>query len=487
MIYQTISDCAHEHPSKTAVVYNGDVISYAAFASAIDETCGDIETQTLPEGHTIVVRINCLMDCWVAVLALQNLGFNTVCVSSVSVIEGLSLHSIGGIVTTEIEARIDPIEPDYIKKERIISIPNPTYSSGGPPLVRASKGKNGIGDHILYTSGTTGTYKKIVTSANQQKKRDAERIQQMHLSEDTVFYCSDYGLWTAVGYMLAPSTWKVNGCVILDQRPDWRRHFLHSGVTRAVLLPDKLNQLLSAMDDNTEMSSPENFTLYASGGFISRSLAQRILDRLTKNLFVSYGSTEVAIASLESKVTDLDDLHWLAPSPVRRVEIIDDSGAVCRINEEGYIRIRLEAQDCSSYLDNPQVSAKVFRDGFFYPGDMAVRRADGRIRMLGRSADVVNFRGQKYAVSPLEDNIQNLLGVEAACLFSGLNDAGEDEVVVAIEAEQWPDKSHLDLLGHEFAQFDQIRFAIIHPFPRTTTGTEKVNRAELRKLIFPGQ
>ena len=55
MSYQTIYDCAREHPSKTAVVYNGNVISYSAFARAIAGTISHLETQALPEGHTVVV------------------------------------------------------------------------------------------------------------------------------------------------------------------------------------------------------------------------------------------------------------------------------------------------------------------------------------------------------------------------------------------------------------------------------------------------
>jgi acyl-coenzyme A synthetase/AMP-(fatty) acid ligase len=141
--------------------------------------------------------------------------------------------------------------------------------------------------------------------------------------------------------------------------------------------------------------------------------------------------------------------------------------------------------DCHSYVDDPQTSEKVFRSGYFYPGDMAVQRADGRIRILGRSADVLNFRGQKLAVAPIEHNIQHNLGVENVCLFSGISNEGEDEVVIAIESERWPEQSDLNNLGHEFAQFDQVRFAIVYPFPRTRTGTSKVDRIALRKLVFP--
>ena len=485
MSFNTIYARACEHPSKPAVIHNGATISYSAFANAIGATIDYLDKQGFTEDHNAVVVVHDLLDCWVVVLALHALGLNTICIKTTELLKVLRVRKIAGVVTMEQECSSHQLEPGSDAGTRIIRIPNPEFEDEEIPRNEASHRSRKTGDHILYTSGTTGNYKKIVISADQLKKRDEERIQQMNLNDDTFFHCSDYGLWTAVGYLLAPSTWRAKGCVIFDQRPEWHHHFLRSGVTMAVLLPDKLHQLLTLMGDSTEKFTPKNFTLHASGGFISRKLAEQIIDRLTKNLIISYGSTEVAIASLESMVTDLDDLHWLTPTHIRCIEIVDKAGTICPINVEGQVRIRLEEQDCSSYLDDPETSKKVFRNGYFYSGDVAIRRADGRIRMLGRSADVVNFRGQKYSVSPIEDKIQNFLGVNTACLFSGINDAGEDEVVVAIESEQWPHKSHLNHLGHEFKQFDQIRFAIVYPFPRTQTGSKKIDRVALRQLIFP--
>lgn len=250
------------------------------------------------------------------------------------------------------------------------------------------------------------------------------------------------------------------------------------------LIPEMVNQLLDSLD-KLPPSPPKNFRLAVAGGFISRHSAERILNRVTTNLTVSYGSTETNTISLESKVNDLDDLHWLSCRDGRRVEILDEDGNICPIDMEGELRIGLTELDSNSYLDNPQATKRFFKAGYFYPGDMAVRRADGRIRILGRSADVVNFRGQKLAVAPIEHNIQNILGVDNVCLFSGINNEGEEEVVIAIESEHWPEKSRLNHLGNEFAQFDQVRFAIVYPFPRTQTGTSKIDRIALRKLIFP--
>ncbi len=487
MSLDSIRSGACAHPSRAAVIHNGTRISYIAFYNAIRAAFNHvIDKQDLSRGQNAVVIVHDLLDCWVAVFALQALGLNTICIRSTEALNILVVKSIATVVTTQQEHSKHQLAADATASASVITIPSPCYRNEAPcpdgqPLERQT-----TGDHILYSSGTTGNYKKIVSSAAQQTNRDEERIQQMHLNEDSFFYCSDYGLWTSVGYMLPLSTWRAQGCVIFDQRPDWAHHFLKSGVTRAVLLPDKLNQLLSSIGESNGMPAPADFTLHASGGFISRKLAKQIIDTLTKNLLISYGSTEVAIASLESRVTDLEDMHWLEPTHIRHIEIVDSNGHICPVGREGQLRIQLKEQDCSSYLDDTEASKNVFSNGFFYPGDMAIRRADGRVRMLGRSAHVVNFRGQKHAVSPIEDNIQNFLNINSVCIFSGLNEAGEDEVVVAVESEQWPEKSHLNYLGNELEQdFGSVSFAIIYPFPRTQAGARKIDRTALRKIIFP--
>jgi len=49
---------------------------------------------------------------------------------------------------------------------------------------------------------------------------------------------------------------------------------------------------------------------------------------------------------------------------------------------------------------------------------MAVRRKDGRIRILGRVGDVLNLGGQKIAIEPFEKAARDLLGVDSLCVFS---------------------------------------------------------------------
>jgi len=196
---------------------------------------------------------------------------------------------------------------------------------------------------------------------------------------------------------------------------------------------------------------------------------------------MAYGASELGATPLLSRFTSTDEMHWLAPSEGRIVEVVDEDGNKC---PEGELRILLTELDCTSYLDDEETSATVFRNGFFYPGDMALSRSDGRIRILGRVDDVLNVQGRKCAVAPIEQVIQQELGVDEVCVFSGLNAAGNEELAVAIESSRQLSRSELEAVTRQCAPFELIRVTVFKEFPRAETGTRKTRRSVLRKLVF---
>ena len=128
---------------------------------------------------------------------------------------------------------------------------------------------------------------------------------------------------------------------------------------------------------------------------------------------------------------------------------------------------------------------RAFRDGFFYPGDLAVRREDGRIRILGRAADVLNVRGRKVAVAPIERALQEGLGVEEVCLFLGMAADGVEELAVAVRSTRSLDEGEvLRRLGPSNI-FERVRVVVLPEFPRTQAGSAKTKRTELRRIVFP--
>jgi len=238
-----------------------------------------------------------------------------------------------------------------------------------------------------------------------------------------------------------------------------------------------LDQVLSACATRVGTSAP---TLDISGGVLKRRQIMRAIDQLRSNVMVGYSSTELVLPPLLSSVCKEEDVEWLLQQPQRDVSIVNDNGVPTGPNEEGFLRVALNDLDFTSYHEEAG-SKSALVDGHFYPGDLAVRRADGRIRILGRVDDVINLQGQKFAVAPIEQNLQQHLHADEVCLFGQLNNAGQEELIVAIQSSSPPSQAKLDDIRKQFKAFEFVRFHVLDEFPRTDTG--KVRRIILRNRL----
>jgi acyl-coenzyme A synthetase/AMP-(fatty) acid ligase len=226
----------------------------------------------------------------------------------------------------------------------------------------------------------------------------------------------------------------------------------------------------------------DTFTICVTGGFLSARLAQQIRDSITRRIKYYYGATE-CLDILRSDVENEDELHWLEPADWRTVQVLRPDGGDCSDGEEGELAVRLTNIDCNEYLGDPVTSAAVFRNGRFHPGDMAIRREDGRIRILGRVSEVLNVAGRKIAVGPVEERLQGILGGRAVCVFAQLDSAGNDEVVVAVETGNVPSDATMREIVGLLRGFHKVKFTIVSRFPRTATAMAKIDRHALRRLL----
>ena len=337
-----------------------------------------------------------------------------------------------------------------------------------------------LGGHVLLTSGTTGIYKKLFVDGRDEDKRNAARARVLSLDDSVVYHVAGLGPWTATGFRMPLAVWHQGGCVVIDSRRDAFENFFRHPVTLTILTPEMLKLLVHSYG---QQSRHDECEVFLTSGFLPVDLAEQTVRCVTKRLGIGYGSTELAIPALMSRGGLDDDIYWLSPPANRVLRVTDEYGRECPPGQEGELSVKLIDIDCKSYLDDEDTTARMFREGFFWPGDMAIRRADGRVRILGRTGDVLNIQGNKVPVAPLEHALQTMLRVEEVCLFSGLSDAGKVELMVAIQTKEPLPRAELERIPHEFPSFEHFRFVFLKEFPRTTAGTRKTRRSVLRKLF----
>ncbi len=483
MIINRINQWARAAPDKTALVVNDIPISYANFARAIEAGRAHLSGLSLSPAGVVVVIAASLWEGWLLVMAARAIGRTTVAVQSVEQAVSLGLGSVACILLPQSEQGRHSVAGTALAEAPLIVVPNAVFDGvNAGPLPPPQSPRQAMGDHILFTSGTTGGNKKILVDGALEDRRNAARAELSGFSRQTVFHDLEYGLASGIGFKSPSAVWLRGGCVIIDQTAERYANFLRYPVTYAQTTPETLRAILEARD----LAAPpmKSLTLRCGGGFVPLNLARLAITHLSPNFIFGFSSTELATALMYARFEGPDDLIWMHAQSGRVVQVVDEAGAVCPPGVEGELRFQLQDLDSDTYLDDPVASARYFRDGFFYPGDLAVSRQDGRIRVLGRVADVLNVQGRKHAVAPMELQLQQALDVEEVCMFSGLAEDGVEEVVIAVQTKRMipPEDFQRALGGSKI--WERVRVVVLREFPRTDTGLKKTRRAELRRLVF---
>lgn len=472
---------ARQEPDRLAVVNSGQEITYCRFAQDIEIVRNFLMRSPLPnEGVVVIITSNLYQD-WVRLLALQSLGHTTIAGTSWPVIESLVLRDIAGLVCSSSEETVAEAFRGAHPGRMIVKLP-PRLMAGratqSPPPVPEDR----FGDHIIYTSGTTGTYKKLLMRGDGIEARilDDSATMAGRIGREDVFHNHSLGPWTAAGYGFPLYCWYFGAAVVFEQRADWADHFFDHPVTKTFFVPSLLEEFRKKGITRPAHHPP--MQVMSGGGFLNAGLASEVRRALDCELVHAYGGSET-ITAMESLVRGEDDILWLRPCADTLLEIVDDDGRVVENGVEGMIRIATKPYAPSGYLDDPEATAKYFRDGYFYPGDMGVRREDGRVRVLGRVSDVLNLAGQKIAIEPFENATRTLLGVDNLCVFNQQTQDGKDMLIVVIEGARLPEQSRLQALARKIKHVPQIRFALVNTFPRGANGMMKVDRRRLLAMV----
>lgn len=483
MITHRIHAWAQSHPARIAIVYNDVAVTYADWSTTIRVMRGLLAAQGLPAGGTVGVLVENLFDAWSLVMAIRSLGATTIQLQSVDAIAALEMRDLACLVVTQPELQARGMDLGGTPVPAITLSESAMRNAAGTVDVSArSDDAATLGGHLVYTSGTTGSYKKLLLAPDNESARNEVRGAFFGFRNDTCYHGSALGLWTAMGSKNPPAVWHAGGCVVFDQRTDWPRHFFRHPITHAGLIPPMVKELLECPE---RAGVPrEGFKLSVAAGFLPLNVVDAVRDTLKISVSNVYGSTELNVPPLRSVSEPHEDFYWLEPTPGRRIRIVDEIGRECEVGEEGQLHMLLLDLDCSSYVDDPDATARIFRDGWFCPGDLAVRRDDGRIQIRGRATDVINVEGQKIAAAPIELAIQRELRVNEVCLFSGLANDGIEELIVAVESDRKLTSAELQDVAAQCSRFPRVRFVILSEFPRTQTGTRKTLRMQLRTRVF---
>jgi acyl-CoA synthetase (AMP-forming)/AMP-acid ligase II len=476
MLTSRIYHWATQTPDKVAVLYNDQPISYATFAAYIGRARGYfVRRGVVGPGVAVLVTAK-LMDFWILSLALRSLGLDTVIARSPEDIGALGLPAINFVATTSFD--MTEALPGHCAAHNwpllnVVLDDEPDLPLDAGPVVLRQ------GGHILTTSGTTGVHKKVLMDPTFEPEFFRIRRELAGVTARSVVNILNFHPSTGVGYKSPSSTWDTGGAVLIHQAPEPQRSLFNPGVTHVTLTPHLVRTILALP---AEAFAPDLAPrVQISGGAVSQAAVDGVKARLGPNIYSAISSTETSTFTL-TRLDTPDDRRWHRPAPGRDLQLVDEADRPVALGEVGRIRVSTQGGP-TGYLHDAAATRAFFKDGYFYPGDLAIMRSDGRIALQGRATDVLNVAGDKISPAPLEERMEAELEVSGVCLLTMQNEDAEEEVHAVIESSTGIDEARvIAALPTVFASFSQLHYHVVESLPRNAMG--KLLRAEVRRQIL---
>ena len=341
---------------------------------------------------------------------------------------------------------------------------------------------------IVYTSGTTGKPKGVVTTHANIEAQIAALIEAWGwTARDRILLVLPlhhvHGIVNVVGCAL----WAGATCEMLprfDAGEAWTR--LCSGsVTVFTAVPTIYRKLIdawhdcSAEDRLTRSAACRGLRLMISG---SAALPVAMLEEWKAisghTLLERYGMTELGMA-LSNPLTGERRPGFVGmPLPNVEIRLVDEQGVAVAPGAAGQIEVQ-GPNVFLEYWGRPEETRAAFHDGWFCTGDTAVVE-EGYYRILGRSnVDIIKTGGFKVSALEIEEELRSHPAI-AECAVVGLPDPEWGERIgVAIEL-----RAGAALTLEELREWSRSRLAP-YKLPRVLSTVASLPRNNMGKVIKP--
>ena len=292
---------------------------------------------------------------------------------------------------------------------------------------------------MLYTSGTTGKPKAVVTThANIQAQVESLVEAWAWSRQDHILHVLPLHHIHGIINVLGCALWIGATCEFLwpfDAKQVWQR-FGHSDLTLFMAVPTIYAKLITAWEN----SSPEErqamsrgcrqMRLMVSG---SAALPASTLERWKSIsghvLLERYGMTEIGMALSNPLEGRRAPGHVGAALPGVEVQRLDEHGQAPEPQTPAEIEVRGPGVFLE-YWNRPRETQEAFRNGWFRTGDVAVVE-NRTYRLLGRtSVDIIKTGGYKVSALEIEEVLREHADI-SECAVVGVADTQWGQCVSA--------------------------------------------------------
>lgn len=343
-------------PQKTAIVFGEEKCSYAELWERVSRRMKELK-------HIDRGQVCCLR-------AVTSIDF---------LISYFALHKVGGVAV--------PLEK---------SLPDETYKIISQKMC-SYKVPEGAAD-ILYTTGTTGKSKGVIIS-HRTILADAENlIDGQGFSRDLAFVIN--GPLNHIGSLskIYPVIMLGGTVILVDGLKDINKFFEAFNYPAAkmatFLVPASIRMLIQFSSEKIKALAEKMEFIETGAAAISQSDMLELCRLLPHTrLYNTYASTETGIICTYN-YNDGKCVSGCLGKPMKHSSItISDKGKIICYGDTLM----------SGYVDDPEMTASILRDGAIFTSDVGKIDENGMLHLIGREGDVINVGGFKVAPTEVED------------------------------------------------------------------------------------
>ncbi len=468
---------AQRRPDHPALEHGADSVSYAALAQAVEHRARQLRAAGLHPGTLAGIGMVDGIEYVVTMLALFRTGavMLPVDVRWTAAEKAAVLGFFGAALLL-----VDAVDPALSVKQAVPAALPPGPAAAWPgdadaPVV------------LSLSSGTTGVPKgPRITHRQWLMRLGAEYLGLGFLHSDRFLCATPLYFGGGRGFTMAHL---LGGATVVLHPPPYDAAALpavieRERITSLFLVPTILRRLATGPEaDAADLRTLR--LLISSGSALHAEERDAVMRRLTPNFYNLYASTEGgSISMLTPDVTGPAAASVGRPAVLSRFEVVDDADQVLAPGLVGHIR-QSSPWLPDGFWNNPEETARSFRGGWYYPGDMGLVDAQGFLFITGRSKDMIIRGGINIYPNEVERVLLAHPAVSEAAVVAwpSLEMGEEVAAFVTLRAPATPEALRLHCRG-SLASYKVPRAVFaVEDMPRNSAG--KLLKPALAARLYP--
>lgn len=305
---------------------------------------------------------------------------------------------------------------------------------------------------LIYTSGTTGKPKGVMLTHQNVLAAIQSFGKFLNLDElDRSYLILPLFHVNSIHLTLSAPLIR-GGSVVLTNRfttDEFLKNVERFKPTYTVGVPTVFKMLAELQDNQINQYDLSSIKYALCGGApITVSEFEQVQKKFPFKILEAYGLSEATVCSTSNPQDGLQKIGSVGiPLPDQQVKVVNKSGEEVPRNEKGELLIKGNIV-MKGYLNNPDQTKEVIRNGWVHTGDLAYQDEDDYVFIVGRIKEMIIRGGINIYPQEIEEVIHEIPTIKEVAIVGIPDEKYGEEVVAYVSLFNKKDIAEDDIIKH---------------------------------------